>query len=486
MIRQSIRVRLTIWYSALTLVAMTAAGATAWLLVSHSVRQAADDRLAAHTQGLARFVQALETGLTLEEVRDEYREYSEVSLGNALLAVTGPHGEALTRPIDAGWADAAATVGSGDAPPRDVTIGREPYRLSAARIATPAGALHVIVAVPVGPAYVALGRARVAMMWLLPLVCAAAAVVTSLITGRALRPLGQLTRAARSIDVRSLHKRLDVPPSQDEIADLASTFNAMLDRLELGVSNIARFTSEASHELRTPVAIVRTTADLALRRERSPDEYRQALAGIQAESERMSDLVDDLLTMARADAGVDAAPDAVADLGEVAAAFVASWRQSLGERAADVAPFVTPLATPVAAESRHLRRLLSILSENAVKYTPAGGRVEVRVERAETHARLIVDDTGIGVSAEDRPHVFERFFRGAAARAGATHGSGLGLAIAEMIVGRIGGAIVLESPVPGGGTGTRVTVELPLNRFHSQAAHKCGKARERPQRENCL
>lgn len=464
MMRHSIRVRLTIWYTALTLVAMTAAGATAWLLVSHSVRQAADERLAAHALGLSRFLQGLEKGLSPAEVRDEYREYSEVSLGNALLEVNDAAGETLAMPTDAGWDAAVAAVRARTAAPRDVTIDREPYRLSASELPGPAGTVHAIIAVPMGPAYVALGRARVALMWLLPLVSATAAVLTFVVSARALRPLDRLTRAARSIDVRTLDQRLDVPTSHDEVAELATTFNAMLDRIEQGVTNIARFTSEASHELRTPVAIVRTTADLALRRERGPDEYRQALADIQAESERMSALVEDLLTMARADAGVEAAPESLVDLGRETGAFVESWRASIGDRAADVVPFVWPPPTPIAADARHVRRLLSVLCENAVKYTPAGGRVEVRVTRDATAAHLVVEDTGIGVPAEERPHVFARFFRGAGARAVAAQGSGLGLAMAEVIVGRLGGSITLESPAFGeAGVGTRVIVELPIS-----------------------
>lgn len=467
-LRHSIRVRLAVWHTALTLVAMTVTGASVWLLVQHSVRQAADDRLAAHVAGLTRFVNGLETNLTPAELHDEYREYADVSLGTSLLQVTSPSGDVLAAPNAAGWSEAVA---ASDAPvsaaaresatPRDVVIAGEPYRITTSAIRSGEGVLTAVVAVPMGPSFVALRRARTAMLWLLPLVCALAAAGTYFVSGRALRPLDQLASAAQAIDVSNLSHRLDVPVSAGELQRLAVTFNGMLDRLESGVANIARFTSEASHELRTPVSLVRTTAELALRRERTGDEYRRALTEIRGESERMSGLVDDLLTMARSDAGVEAGPESVVDLAQAAAEFVDEWRSGLGARMADVEFVRSHEPTQIHAEARQVRRLLTILCENAIKYTPSG-RVVVRVERAGHRSRLVVEDEGIGVSAEDRPRVFERFFRGEAARAGSAVGSGLGLSIADVIVQRLGGTIALESPSASTARGTRVTVTLPI------------------------
>lgn len=468
---QSIRVRLAVWYTALTLAAMAVTGAVVWLLVQHSVRQAADDRLAAHAAGLERFVNGLETDLSPADLQDEYREYADVSLGTSLVQMTTAAGETLAAPDTAGWPEAVAALHhddwaagrTADAAPRDVIVGGEPYRIAASTIRAPAGLLRAVVAVPMGPSYVALGNARTAMLWMLPLVLTLAAAGTYLVSGRALRPLDRLASAAQAIDVRNLSHRLEVPASRGELQRLAVTFNGMLDRLESGVANIARFTSEASHELRTPVSLVRTTAELALRRERTVEEYRRALTEIRAESERMSDLVDDLLTMARSDAGVEAAPESIVDLVRAAAGFVEGWRATLGPRAVDVVATFAEDTAPIHAEPRQVVRLLAILCENALKYTPPGGRVFVRAERDGLRARLVVEDEGIGVAAEDRPRVFERFFRGEAARAASAIGSGLGLAIADAIVQRLGGTIALESPVASGQTtGTRVTVSLPI------------------------
>ena len=177
---QSIRGRLAVWYTALTLAAMTVTGAVVWLLVQHSVRQAADDRLAAHAVGVERFVHGLEPGLTASESRDEYREYADISLGTSLLQVSNAAGETLAVPDAAGWPAAVAALdqraagapAAGDVSSRDVMIDGEPYRIAASTVKSPSGPLRAIVAVPMGPSYVALGKARTAMLWLLPLVCA--------------------------------------------------------------------------------------------------------------------------------------------------------------------------------------------------------------------------------------------------------------------------------------------------------------------------
>ena len=461
MMRRSIRVRLTMWYAGLTLVALIVMAGAVLALVRHSVTRAADQLLAAHHSGLERFANGLETRLTPAELSDEYREYADVSLGNALFEVTGGDGQPLARPAVAGWPAATsvlhAAAARGDAMTADVSIGGQPYRASARMVTVRGARLATVIAVPMGPADAALARAQRMLFWLLPLASIVAALCGFVVSGRALRPVDRLTQAAQLINVENLHQRLEVPPARDELQRLAVTFNGMLDRLEEGVGNIARFTSEASHELRTPVALVRTTAELALRRDRSPEEYQRALTEIHALSRQMSDLVDDLLTMARADAGMEALPDTVVDLGALAAAFVASWRAS---SASSIALTVEDEPLRIRAEPRQVQRLLSIVCENAVKYGPSGGTVRVRVRSEGTRVAIDVEDDGIGVAAADRARVFERFYRGAEARAGAAAGSGLGLAIADVITRRHGGTITLESPIHAGDEppGTRVTM----------------------------
>jgi two-component system, OmpR family, heavy metal sensor histidine kinase CusS len=462
--RQSIRARLTAWYAGLTLVALIVMAGTVLALVRHSITRAADDRLAAHHSGLERFANGLETNLTPAEVRDEYREYADVSLGNALIEMPGVNGERLATPDVAGWdavvAPLHAAAARHAAATTDVLLAGQPYRASTQPLTLRGHVVDAVIAVPMGPADAALARAEQVLFWLLPLMSLVAAACGYVISGRALRPVDRLSLAAQQINVENLHQRLDVPPARDELQRLAVTFNGMLDRLEEGVGNIARFTSEASHELRTPVALIRTTSELALRRERSPAEYQQALADIHTQSREMSDLVDDLLTMARADAGVEEPPRTLVDVAALADAFVTHWR-----RTSPAIVCVCDTAAPlwVRAEARQVQRLLTIVCENAAKYGPADGTVRVRVHGDPAHVTLGVDDDGVGVAAADLPRVFERFYRGAHARAGATVGSGLGLAIAQVIAHRCGATIAIASPIHASADRprTRVTVMFP-------------------------
>ena len=457
---RSIRFRLTAWYAAVTLVTLVAAAMTVIALVDHSVTRAADDRLAAHHQGLARFANGLEAGLSPVEIRDEYREYADVSLGNALFSLTTAGGQVLAHPDVNGWDEALAPLveaaARGVSAEADVLLSGQPYRASTRPMTIGAAPARAVIAVPMGPARDALARADRLLLWLLPLFAVAASIGGYLISARALRPVDRLTSAAREIDVDHLDRRLDVPPARDEVQRLAVTFNGMLDRLQSGVAEMARFSAEASHELRTPVTRIRTAAELALRRERTPDEYRATLTDIHAQSREMSALVDDLLTVARADSGRDTSPAERVDIAEVAAGIAREW--------AGAPTIVCRAAAPltVRGDQRQLARVLTIVCENAAKYGPDGAPITISGQVSGGHVVIDIDDDGPGIPAEDLPRVFERFYRGRKARAGAVAGSGLGLAIAKGLVERHGGTIAVRSPLRDSARpGTRVTITLP-------------------------
>jgi heavy metal sensor kinase len=277
------------------------------------------------------------------------------------------------------------------------------------------------------------------------------------LAGRALDPIDRITRTAAQIGAGDLSRRLHLPHRRDEVGRLAATFDAMLDRLEASFERQRRFTADASHELRTPLALMISQADVTLERSRSADEYREVLDGMRGDARRMSQLLGDLLTLARAD-------DGKLDLGREPL--------DLGELAEDVVATMTPLADErgicldvqlvehvvVDADQTRLTQLLVNLVDNALKYTPAGGTVMVVVDRASDEAVLQVADTGVGIAASHLPRIFERFYRVDAARARSDGGVGLGLAICRWIVEAHGGTIEVESKV---GKGTTFTVRLP-------------------------
>jgi len=466
--RSTIRTRLTAWYLAVLALATLMLAGGSWWFMRRSLTAAADNHLAARIDGVARLLDSMTRELAPAEMQDEFHEYVELTLGDVLLEVTDASGLVLCRPQLSGWdalrppvvaraAGAPLVIGDG------VFDGR-PFRVAAERTTVGGRAFDIVAALPMGPATDALTRFGWIIGGLAPGVWIVAGLGGYWISRRALAPVDQLTRAAQAMTVRSLDRRLDVPAADDEIRRLAVTFNDMFARLEAGVADMARFTAEAAHELRTPVALVRTTADLALSRERPEAEYRQALAEVLAHAERMSALVGELLVLARADAGVEPHENSTVDLAAVATAAARSVGPAGALRRLTLHVDVPGRPVDVVGDRASLIRLVLILLDNAIKYTPAGGAVTVRVADApagDGRARAVLEvmDTGPGIEPAERSRVFDRFYRGAAARQQVADGTGLGLSIAQAIVARHRGTIDIGEP--DGGRGSRLRVVLP-------------------------
>jgi len=289
---------------------------------------------------------------------------------------------------------------------------------------------------------------------------------------RALGPIDAITRQARQIGAAAAERRpdalgrrlnLDLPP--DEVGRLAGTFDEMLARLEEAFRRERQFTSDAAHELRTPLTALKGAVDVALRRERTAAQYRDVLTGLGREVDRLIALSRDLLALARAESRAvpDAEQPAEVDLSEVAASAVDRLRPLAEAKGVTLA--LSAADHPrVAGDAAQLERAVTNLIDNAVKFTPRGGRVTVtcREAAAEAVAAVEVADTGCGIPPEDLPRVFDRFYRvdRARSREGAEAGAGLGLTIARAIARRHGGDIVAESSP---GRGSTFTLRLPAS-----------------------
>jgi heavy metal sensor kinase len=268
-----------------------------------------------------------------------------------------------------------------------------------------------------------------------------------------------MTQTARKIKVGQLHARLEKTGANDELDRLADTLNEMFGRLESAFTEMRQFTADASHELQTPLTILRGEIEVALRSKRSPDEYTDVLKSSLEEIQRISVLVEGLLLLARSDAGMLKMDRAPVDLVLVAEEVL----NRLGPAAAAKAVTLTlgriePLE--VSGDLVHLRRLLFNLVDNAIKYTPANGTVRVTVTRSDLFAVLGVEDTGIGIPPEEQQRVFQRFYRSADARSQAQGGSGLGLSIVKSIAEAHEGRTEVESE-PGRGSVFKIYLPLP-------------------------
>ena len=248
---------------------------------------------------------------------------------------------------------------------------------------------------------------------------------------RALKPVDRITATARSISIGNLSQRLPVSNSGDELQRLAETCNAMLQRLDSAVSQIRRFTADASHELRGPLSFTRTVAEVALRNPNADPESCMAFEDIVEEAAKATEVLEGLLTLARADSdSLDRTLESV-DLTAVVQEACSMARPVADERSLSLSVSLTPVAT-VLGDSSSLRRLLWILLDNALKYTPAPGQINVVLGTISGRVTLMVQDTGIGIAESDLPHIFDRFYRADPSR-GQVEGSGLGLAIAKWI-----------------------------------------------------
>ncbi len=277
------------------------------------------------------------------------------------------------------------------------------------------------------------------------------------VASRVLYPVAQMTQAAQTISLsRDFSRRVGVPSHRDELGHLAQTFNNMLESLEGAYRIQERFVSDASHELRAPLTVIQGNLELLHRQQSMPEvERAEALAEAEREAARLGRLVAELLTLARADAGVVIKHNPVDLDGVVLEAFHEARQLAHGQILA-LEPF-EPVR--VDGDEDRLKQLILILLDNALKYTSAEGRVTLGLRKRDGNAEIIVQDTGVGISAEDLLHVFERFYRADPARSRDPGGTGLGLPIARWIAEQHGGRLTLSSEM---GRGTTAIVSLPV------------------------
>ena len=275
---------------------------------------------------------------------------------------------------------------------------------------------------------------------------------------KALQPVTEITNLAQRIGAENLSERLNISVSHDEIGMLATTINGMFERLEDSFRQIKQFTADASHELKTPLTILKGEMEIALRSKGDMEHMREALISSLEEIDRMSGIVMNLLDLAKMDVEKGALPMGPVSVDRVLAERFEHFRRRAADKSIE---FVLMRSVPavVKGDPVRLSQLLSNLIDNAVKYTGRGGRVELSLDIEGADAVIRVKDTGMGIPASDIPHIFDRFYRVNQARSGGEGGAGLGLSICREIALAHGGAITVESEP---GFGTTFTATLPL------------------------
>jgi heavy metal sensor kinase len=284
----------------------------------------------------------------------------------------------------------------------------------------------------------------------------ATAIVSYGLARAALRPIEQIQETTASIGATRLHHRLPVNNPHDELGRLSLTINAMIERLETAFEKIRRFTADASHELRTPITVIRTEAEVAISETACSNGQEQIFASIVEECDRMGRLTEQLLTLAREDASRPFECSAV-NLTDVLRSVLETLAPLAESKHIHIKSEIAP-ALVVRGDPQKLRQVFVNLVENAIKYSSAEGRIHIAAARVDDEAEVVVEDEGIGIPAEHLPRIFERFYRVDKARSRDMGGTGLGLSIAEQIVAGHHGTITARSQL---NVGSAFTVRLP-------------------------
>lgn len=458
MITLPIRIRLTAWYFAVLAVVLSAFGITAYVEMRHSIRQTVDEELQIRAEGVHQLIERTIQRGARQDLPEGLREHTELRAGGALLQVSDEQGNWLYR----------SKVMSDYGVPRPVTIpkrateylGRDvPLRIWSEKVAVGGESYLIQSAFEMDDFYEALDHFALLLYISIPLLLLFAAGGGYWISSLALAPVDRIALTARNISAQNLSSRLEVPQTRDELQRLSETLNGMLSRLEAAFKKITQFTADASHELRTPVAVMRTRAELSLRKARSADEYRDVIAEVLAELEKTSGLIEQLMFLARADSGAETLHFTATNVAEV---LREACHQGVALAEAKQIAFQEQIPAGsmwIQGDATSLRRLFLILIDNAVKYTPGGGQVEVSLQRNGHYAIAEVRDTGIGISDADLPNVFERFYRADKARTRELGGVGLGLSIGRWITEVHAGTVEVRSSP---GRGSTFQIRLPL------------------------
>ena len=450
----SVRVRLTLWYVGAIAVVLAVYAGFVFTSVRSSLSKNLDDRLHAEFEYPAMMLEITSAGAIAPA--DATAEDSN----SPWLQIWSPKGELLYQT----WRARIYPVPRGDelAVRPDGSIVTIPDDHGKVRVLTGQSKISntpVVIQVATREEMMQAQLRDISLILLLglPLGVAAAGFGGYTLARRALAPVERMAERARWITAERLKDRLPVDNPKDELGRLATVFNETLTRLESSFDQMRRFTADASHELRTPLTAMRSVGEVGLRGRRDESSYREIIGSMLEEVDRLSNLVDRLLTMSRADTG-DAmlAVDRV-DLGELAEEVVSQLDVLAEEKEQFLA--VERSASPVWNGDRLvLRQALLNLVDNAIKYSPERGRITVRVNQTSAGAIIDVNDTGPGVPAELQDRIFDRFYRVDTSRSRENGGTGLGLSIAKWAVEVNGGQLTLEKT---NGAGSTFRITLP-------------------------
>jgi heavy metal sensor kinase len=455
---RSIRLQLTAWYGAVLIVLVAILGGLVYELLATNLRHEVERQLAARTAEIRTTIKGDEDNPKFQDMAGPGELLLFYDPGGALAASNnGPYGPAVVP----AWAKQGGSQGAYSA----ITLPDGRWLLYAVAMADedhPTQVSRLVVGRSLEPMYAMLQQTLSTFAVAGPLLVLFACIGGYFLAGRALAPVAAITHTAQRIRAEGLGPgtRIGMPVRHDELGELTATLDAMLTQLEAAFMRERRFTSDAAHELRTPLAVVQTETSIALARPRAPQEYRRVLSVVEGETARMGRLVTNLLVLARADAGQHLLTWNLVRLDELCNTVANQMAALAGERGITLTTRPAGEMT-VLGDEIWLTQMLVNFVDNAIKYTPPGGRVRIELTAAPAQAIIRVEDNGAGIAADELPYIFDRFYRADPARNrdDPAAGFGLGLAICNWVAHAHGGTLEVVSRLD---QGTCFLIRLPL------------------------
>jgi heavy metal sensor kinase len=478
----SVRVRLTLWYTGVLALVLILLAAVTYLFYARDISQRTDANLMGLSDAfITTFHAELGDQTNRDAVKSAAREAmiehrfrdtvfafldgdGKVIVSSLELPVVVISNEQLNSSIFESDPFQSLSQHSHSAPAqlRDVPGGRSGFRAYARPLSVANRPYILVVMQSLHPQKELLEDIRTTFLSIIPIALLLASIGGYFLARKSLAPVVAMAAQARSMGAQNLQDRLAVPNRRDEMGQLALSFNQLLERLEETFERQRRFISDASHELRTPVAILRGETEVTLSRpDRSSEEYRESLAILRDESQRLTHIIEDLFTLTRADAGQYPISLREIYLDELAGEVLHQARSLVIPKRIALSSSIEP-ELPLRADEALLRRLLLNLLENAIKYTPEGGSIHLKCGRGGEQYVVSITDSGPGIPPELHERIFERFFRVDKARSRSeseTGGAGLGLSIARWIAEIHHGRLMLSRS---DATGSTFTATFPM------------------------
>ena len=450
-----VRWKLTVWYGVVLAIVLAVFSAAVYWTMRHQLLERIDRGLREELGDVRSEVGLAADEATLSQWL-ERRFARHAGFDFQITRADGSRFFVSDRLADKSLPTPAPSSGLSEPTYESVTSGTGRWRVVAVRVTGPTGPLTVQVGRPLDDFEHESEELLAVFLATGPLMVLVTLAGGYFLARRALAPVRRMADTARQISGDRLGQRIAVDNPGDELGGLAVTLNNMLDRLERSFAEMQRFTADAAHELRTPLAVIRNEAEVALRQPRTGEEYGRVLENLLEETVRLGRMADQLLFLSRQDAGLNPPVRDDVPLATVLQSVVENMRPVAQEKGVSLALAANP-ACHVRGDENQLRRVFYNLIDNAIKYTGAGGGVTLSSRLDGEVAAVAVEDTGIGIPADHLPRIFDRFYRVDPSRTGDTGGTGLGLSICQSAVRAAGGTISVTSTE---GRGSTFTVRL--------------------------